>query len=108
VLFGWGAELLDGLDLAACDGSPDLLDLVDDVDAIRGLGVLLADVQVEMAAETARGEGLAAEGAVLVLGGLEGGGLLGFAGRGVVGSGSCRHGHGHGRCGWIRRRAAKA
>ena len=66
---GGGVQLLLDL-LAAGDAAPDLLDVVDQVHAVGRLGVLRADVQVEVAAETARGEGLAAERAVLVLGGL--------------------------------------
>lgn len=66
---GGGVQLLFDL-LATGDAASDLLDVVDQVHAVGRLGVLRADVQVEVAAETARGEGLAAEGTVLVLGGL--------------------------------------
>ena len=113
------ALLLEGaLDLAPCDAAPDLADLVDQVHAVRRLWVLGADVEVEMAAEAARGEGLAAEGAGLVLGRLEGEGAGTGAGvlvrGGRVARGSLRFGHGHAgaRAGGQReqkeRRAAKA
>jgi hypothetical protein len=59
------------LGLAAGNAASQLADLVDEVDAIGGFGVLEADVEVEMAAQIRRGECLAAKGAVFVLCGLE-------------------------------------
>jgi hypothetical protein len=72
------------LGLAAGDAPAQLADLVDEMDAVGRLGVLGADVQVEMAPQARRGEGLAAERAVLVLCRLElrrlrGGGARGRA-----------------------------
>ena len=72
--------------LPPCDAAAQPPDLVDNVDAVGGLGVLGPDVQVEMAAQAARREGLAAEGAVLILCRLELR-LAGGVGRGRLGFG---------------------
>lgn len=69
-----GAVLLlrdAALGLPPRDAAAQLADLVDDVDAVGRLGVLRADVQVEVPPQRARRKRLPAEGAVLVLGRLE-------------------------------------
>src|SRR5689334_7278688 len=78
VLLGEGHAALG---LPPRDAASQLPYLVDKVYAIGRLGVLGADVQVEMPSQARRGEGLAAERAVFVLCCLQLGPLGGGAGR---------------------------